>query len=437
MRRRDPRPVAGEDSVNFVRQKVHERCGLGLQPRREDSSHAEAILESDRNIALHKDEQKFRNLLESAPDAIVIMNSRGEIHFVNAQTEKLFGYKREELLGLAVEVLIPESRRAQHLPYRDEYLRSSRKRPMGQGLELWGRRKDGSLLPVEISLSLLETSEGTLITSVIRDVTEHRRAEDRIRQLNTELNQRLTDLSVVNKELESFSYSVSHDLRAPLRHIDGFARILKEEHPAVLSDDAHRYLDRVLQASNRMGQLVDDLLNLSKIGRKELVRQRTKLGDLLRQVMTELPGEATSRNIEWQIDPLPEMDCDPGLVKLVFSNLLANAVKFTRLQQHAMIDVGAREMNGTTTFYVRDNGVGFDPRYADKLFGAFQRLHREEQFEGTGVGLATVQRVIHRHGGKVWAESEPDCGATFFFTLGPQMSPAILNDTLEVKHGKV
>lgn len=405
MRRRDPRPVAGEDSVNFVRQKVHERCGLGLQPRREDSSHAEAILESDRNIALHKDEQKFRNLLESAPDAIVIMNSRGEIHFVNAQTEKLFGYKREELLGLAVEVLIPESRRAQHLPYRDEYLRSSRKRPMGQGLELWGRRKDGSLLPVEISLSLLETSEGTLITSVIRDVTEHRRAEDRIRQLNTELNQRLTDLSVVNKELESFSYSVSHDLRAPLRHIDGFARILKEEHAAVLSDDAHRYLDRVLQASNRMGQLVDDLLNLSKIGRKELVRQRTKLGDLLRQVMTELPVESTSRNIEWRIDPLPEMDCDPGLVKLVLSNLLANAVKFTRLQQHAMIDVGAREMNGTTTFYVRDNGVGFDPRYADKLFGAFQRLHREEQFEGTGVGLATVQRVIHRHGGKVWAES--------------------------------
>jgi PAS domain S-box-containing protein len=403
----------------------------------EDSSHAEAILESDRNIALHKDEQKFRNLLESAPDAIVIMNSRGEIHLVNAQTEKLFGYKREELLGLAVEVLIPESRRAQHLPYRDEYLCSSRKRPMGQGLELWGRRKDGSLLPVEISLSLLETSEGTLITSVIRDVTEHRRAEDRVRQLNTELNQRLTDLSVVNKELESFSYSVSHDLRAPLRHIDGFARILKEEHAAVLSDDAHRYLDRVLQASNRMGQLVDDLLNLSKIGRKELVRQRTKLGDLLRQVMTELPAEATSRNIEWRIDPLPEMDCDAGLVKLVLSNLLSNAVKFTRLQQHAMIDVGTREMNGKTAFYVRDNGVGFDPRYADKLFGAFQRLHREEQFEGTGVGLATVQRVIHRHGGKVWAESEPDRGATFFFTLGPQMSPAILSDTLEVKLGKV
>jgi PAS domain S-box-containing protein len=423
--------------VNFVKQKAHERRELGLQPRTEDSSRPEAILEGNRDINSRKGEQKFRNLLESAPDAIVIMTSRGEIHLVNAQTEKLFGYKREELLGLAVEVLIPQSRRAQHLPYRDEHLRSLQERPTGQVLELWARRKDGTLFPVEISLSLLETSEGTLITSVIRDVSEHRRAEDKIRHLNMELNQRLSDLSVVNKELESFSYSVSHDLRAPLRHIDGFARILKEEHAAVLSDDAHRYLDRVLQASNRMGQLVDDLLNLSKIGRKELARQKTKLGDLLRQVMTELPAEATSRNIEWRIDPLPDMDCDPGLIKLVLSNLLANAVKFTRLQQHPVIEVGTDEMNGTPTFYVRDNGVGFDPRYADKLFGAFQRLHREEQFEGTGVGLATVQRVIHRHGGKVWAESEPDCGATFFFTLGPQVASAVTNDTLEVKLGKV
>lgn len=251
----------------------------------------------------------------------------------------------------------------------------------------------------------------------MRDVTLRHRSEEQIRKLNIELNQKLTELRVVNLELESFSYSVSHDLRAPLRHIDGFTRILVDEHAAELSEMGKSYLDRVLKAVTQMGRLVDDLLNLAHIGRKEISRKKTPLGEVVRQAMAGLPQEKGREEIEWRIESLPEVNCDPGLLGLVFTNLLSNAVKFTRTRQAAVIEVGTRPTDGVDVFFVRDNGVGFDPQYADKLFRVFQRLHRQEEFEGTGVGLATVQRIIHRHGGEVWAKSELGRGTTFFFTL--------------------
>jgi PAS domain S-box-containing protein len=380
-----------------------------------------SILESNRDITRRKqEEEKFRNLLESAPDAMVVVNDKGKIELVNAQTEKLFGYGRAELLGRPVEILIPQRFQRRHVGHRQEYVHSPHARLMGAGLELHGRRKDGTEFPVEISLSPLQTGEGTLVSSAIRNVTDRRQAEEHILKLNLQLSDRLAELSGVNKELEAFSYSVSHDLRAPLRHIDGFARILKEEHAAEMSAEGLRYLDRVLQAANHMGHLVDDLLNLARIGRREIVRQTVDPNIAVRQAVADLSPETPKRGIDWRIEPLPEVDCDSGLLKLVFSNLLSNAVKFTRYRRHAVIEVGTRQVNGALAFFVRDNGVGFDPKYADKLFGVFQRLHRQEDFEGTGIGLATVQRIVHRHGGGIWAESEPDKGATFFFTLGPQ-----------------
>jgi PAS domain S-box-containing protein len=381
-----------------------------------------SILESNRDITQRKkEEEKFRNLLEAAPDAMVIVDSRGRIQLVNAQTERLFGYTRGELSGQRVEMLIPSRYQGSHVASREEYGRSPHSRAMGAGLELYGRHKDGSEIPVEVSLSPLQTEEGTLISSAIRDVSTRRRAEEEIRKLNSELNQKVAELSTANRELESFSYSVSHDLRAPLRHIDGFARILKEEHASQLSEEGIRYLDRVLQAANHMGQLVDDLLNLARIGRKEMARQRVQLGELVREAMADLPPEVSARQTEWRIEPLAEVDCDPGLVKLVLVNLLSNAVKFTKDRQPAVIEVGTRETEKGKAFMVRDNGVGFDPKYADKLFGVFQRLHRQEDFAGTGIGLATVQRIVHRHGGEVWAESSPGKGAAFFFTLEPRV----------------
>lgn len=384
--------------------------------RRDSDGNPEAILESNRDITQRvRDEKRFREFLESAPDAIVIVDRNGCIQLVNAQAEKLFGYSREELTGQPVEKLMPQRFHETHLKYRDEYSQSPRARAMGVGLELYGLRKDGSEFPIEISLSPLHTAKGVLVSSAIRDVTERRRADENIRRLNVELKQRIVEISAVNAELETFSYSVSHDLRAPLRHIDGFARILQEEHATELSEDGRRQLDRILTAVTHMGRLVDDLLNLARIGRTEIVRQRANLDEIVRQVIVEL--RADGGEIEWRVEPLPEVEGDPGLLKLVFFNLLANAAKFSRTRQHPLIEVGTSGAPEAPVFFVRDNGVGFDPQYADKLFGVFQRLHRQEEFEGTGIGLATVQRIIRRHGGEIRAEAALDRGATFFFTL--------------------
>ena len=382
-------------------------------------------------------EERFRGLLEAAPDAMVVVNQNGEIVLLNVQAEKHFGYRRDELLGQRVKSIIPAGFGECLIDAGAQTPAGALTQPIDTKIELIGWRKDGSSFPIEIMLSPLESPEGILVIAAIRDVTRRWRDEDQIRNLNSELSLRVSDLAAVNRELEAFSYSVSHDLRAPLRHIDGFTRILKEDYAQGLPTIAISYLDRVLKAVNHMGQLVDDLLNLGRIGRTDLTRKKVKLNDLVQQALEELPPRTEECNINWLVATLPEVDCDPGLIKLVFSNLLANAVKFTRKRQTPSIEVGTQLSNGVATFFVRDNGVGFNPKYADKLFGVFQRLHSQEEFEGTGVGLATVQRIIARHGGVIWAESQPDKGATFFFTLEALPDPAGPNRRGEVLLARV
>jgi signal transduction histidine kinase len=245
-----------------------------------------------------------------------------------------------------------------------------------------------------------------------------RESSEQLRLANAALEQRRSDLAAANKELEAFTYSVSHDLRAPLRHIDGFSKLLLEEHGPELSDQARHYLSRVRDGARRMGQLVDDLLSLSRVGRQEVRWQIVGLSSLVEEVRCDLKPETEGRQIDWRISSLPFVECDPALMKQVFANLLSNAVKFTRPRERAVIEVGTMTRNGQPVVFVRDNGVGFSMKYADKLFGIFQRLHRQEDFEGTGVGLATVQRIIHKHGGRVWAEGALDKGATFYFVFG-------------------
>jgi polar amino acid transport system substrate-binding protein len=234
----------------------------------------------------------------------------------------------------------------------------------------------------------------------------------------TETSRVNAELAASVKELEAFTYSVSHDLRAPLRHISGFSKILSEEFGPNLPDDAQRHLQRIQDGTRRMGQLVDDLLNLARVGRRDLTLRVSGLKSVVDEVIVELAPEYGNRQIEWKIGDLPFVQCDPGLMKQVFQNLISNALKFTRPRSHAVIEVGQKGQDGAAVVFVRDNGVGFNMKYADKLFGVFQRLHRVEDFEGTGVGLATVQRIIQKHGGRIWAEAELDKGATFFFTLG-------------------
>lgn len=237
-------------------------------------------------------------------------------------------------------------------------------------------------------------------------------------ELEKRVEERTAELAATNKELEAFTYSVSHDLRSPLRHIDGFSQLLVEEHGAELSEPARGYLGKVRGGAQQMGQLIDDLLAFSRVGRRELHVHITGLNSLVEEVRRELGEAGDQRQIEWRIEQLPFVECDPALMKQVFVNLLSNAVKFTRPRNPARIEVGQCQWKGQPAIYVRDNGVGFSMKYADKLFGVFQRFHRQEDFEGTGVGLATVQRIIHKHGGHVWAEAKLDKGTTFYFSLG-------------------
>jgi light-regulated signal transduction histidine kinase (bacteriophytochrome) len=237
-------------------------------------------------------------------------------------------------------------------------------------------------------------------------------------ELEQRVDKRTAELAATVKELEGFSYSVAHDLRAPLRHIDGFSKILLEDYGGEMKEEAGELLGRVRESAQHMGTLIDELLNFSRLGRQEPRRQITGLSSIVEEVRAGLRAEGDGRTIDWRIARLPYADCDPALMKQVFSNLLSNAVKYTRPREQAVIEVGQLTNDGETAIFVRDNGVGFDMKYAGKLFGVFQRLHRPEDFEGTGVGLALVQKIIQKHGGRIWVEAELDRGATFYFTLG-------------------
>lgn len=487
-------------------------------------------------------EARFRSLVESAPDAIIIVNGEGHIVLVNTQAELWFGYTRAELLNQPVELLIPEYLRIAHQGYTQAYTQNPVVRPMGVACDLHGRRKDGSELPIEVTLSPLKIGLDLFIISIIRDITARKRSEQlqrevqakyqdlvnnlrigvyrhtsesgcflevnpaivtmfeaesaeqlqkhsivdlcrdagcwevfmdkikqqgfvdneeiplvtlkhrefsasvtaamktdssgntyydgiiediserketdrRIQQLNTALRERAMVLESVNHELEAFSYSVSHDLRAPLRAVDGFSRILLDEYADRLDDTGRDRLRRVRTAAQRMATLIDDLLKLSRITRSELKREDIDLSALAVEVIDELRNQEPNRVVQCTIQPGLIVWGDARLLRIVLDNLLGNAWKFTSKQPEAQIEFGMQMQDDEPVYFVRDNGAGFDMAYAEKLFGAFQRLHDTNEFSGTGIGLATAQRIIHKHGGRIWAESKVEQGAIFYFTL--------------------
>lgn len=490
-------------------------------------------------------EAKFKAILESAPDAMIIVDRSATIQLVNAQAEMLFGYAREELYQHSVEMLMPERYRNRHFEHSMNYFVESKSRPMGRGAELFGLRKDGTEFPVEISLSPFETANGILVSASIRDISERKRAEqtlhqsnaflsslienipnmifvkdaeslrfvrfnkageellgysrdeligkndydffpeeeanfftakDRvvlenkclvdipeeeihtkqhgvrilhtmkipvadeagtpryllgiseditaskeaereIRRLNEDLISHTAQLEVTNRELESFSYSVSHDLRAPLRAIDGFAKMLQEDYASTLDEKGARWLTVIRSNSGRMGQLIDDLLAFSRLGRKPIDVSRFDMNDLVREAIDELDADIAPHRGEIHVAPLGSAVGDRALIKQVWLNLIGNALKYSGTRPQPVIEIFVDQKQNERIYGIKDNGVGFDMQYHGKLFGVFERLHTADEFAGTGVGLAIVQRIVVRHGGRIWAEGEVNKGATFYFTL--------------------
>jgi two-component system sensor histidine kinase/response regulator len=263
---------------------------------------------------------------------------------------------------------------------------------------------------------------GGVLPRAIRYAIEREKSEQQIRRFNEELEERVrartAELEAANQELEAFSSSVSHDLRGPLHLIDGFSTILEETHGSLLNPEGRKCLERIHKGVLEMASIIESLLNLSRLGRRQLKMQPTSLNEVVALVLADLKAEIHDRQIVWKVGDLPLVECDQGLIKQVLINLIGNSVKYTRPRDVAVIEIGQTTVDGEQVVFVRDNGAGFDMKYADKLFGAFQRLHRHEDFEGTGVGLATVRRIVQRHGGRIWAKAELDKGATFYFTLG-------------------
>jgi PAS domain S-box-containing protein len=363
--------------------------------------------------SLRTSEARYRLLVEEAPLGIVTFNVEALIEQVNPAACALLGYQADELIGLHPLPLIDSSYHA----ITEEIIA-----PLEAGetmrMEQLLIRKDGSRLPVMGSSRQMPDGRYQFI---FQDISERRKAEEANKELNEQLDQRVrertAELLTANKELESFSYSVSHDLRAPLRAINGFSNLLISDYADKLPSEALEYLDKVRENANKMASLIDDLLTFSRLGRNPLKKRRVDLRGLVVQVIEDLHTETEDRQIKWTIGELPVCHADPALLKQVYANLIGNALKYTRPRNPAVIEIGSRLLRGQLVFHVRDNGVGFDMRYAENLFGVFQRLHTEEEFEGTGIGLAIVQRIVNRHGGRIWAEAEVGEGATFYFTL--------------------
>ncbi len=369
----------------------------------------EAILEDRRHTeeTLRRLQGMHEDIAQSLAEGIVLEEARGSLTYVNPAAASLLGYSQEELIGRPWTAIVPPDQ--QHL-----VLQADERRSKGEvdRYEIEVVRKDGVRVPVLVSGGpRYEDGEFVGTLAVLTDITERKRAEEEIRL-------RTTQLEAANRELEAFTYSVSHDLRAPLRAMDGFSKILLEEYAHALPDKGAHLLRRIRENAEQMGRLIDDLLSLSRLNRAPLAKREINLADVAHDAYETVSHEREGRRVQFLVGELPSCWADPGLLKQVFVNLLANALKFTRARDVARVEVGCRRVDGECICYVKDNGVGFDMRYADKLFGVFQRLHRAEDYEGTGVGLAVIQRIIHRHGGRVWAEAEVDKGATFHFTLG-------------------
>jgi PAS domain S-box-containing protein len=386
------------------------------------------------NESLLESEQRLASVIGSAMDAVIAIDDQQCVTLFNGAAEAMFGYRAVEMVGHPLEQLIPRRYRSGHAQHIEGFGRArTTRRRMGQLGRVYGLRRDGTEFPVEASISQTEVAGAKVYTVILRDITERLRAEEEILRLNAQLERRVeertAELQAANQELESFGYTVAHDLRAPLRAMEGFSQALIEDYGERVDGEARIYLNQIIRGSEHLGELIDGLLQLSRSVRGELRRDRVDLSALAEEILAELARVEPSRKVSWQVERGLTVRADDRMMEVVMRNLLGNAWKYTVTARTAQIRVYASDEGAQRVFHVADNGVGFDMAHSVKLFQPFQRLHRQDEFPGIGIGLATVQRILHRHGGQIQATSAPGQGAEFSFWL-----PRSLDDSVGMAH---
>jgi PAS domain S-box-containing protein len=414
-----------EEAKKDLEKRVEERTGELTRTNKE--LEAEIAERKQAEDSLRKSEERYHSLIEKVQTAIVVHDGQGRIMTGNPMAQRLLGLSEDQLLGR--ELIDPEW----HFLRTDGSLLPVEEYPVsmvldtGQPLRNYMAgihqpdRDNVIWVMVNAEPEIDDAGKIARIIASFIDITEQKQAEEEIRRLNLDLEKRVADrtaqLEATNKELKAFAYTVSHDLRAPLRHIEGFIQLLNETSGNKLDSQSLKYISIITDSTRKMGELINDLLSFSRMGRQEMNFIEVDLDALTHDVIKGLAPDLEGRKIQWQIEEMPVVNGDSSMLRVVMTNLLANAVKFTRPKEEAVIETGFERREGETVVFVRDNGVGFDQKNEDKIFDVFQRSHRVDDFEGTGVGLAIVQRIIHRHGGRVWAEGETGLGAVFYFTL--------------------
>lgn len=376
--------------------------------------------------ALKKAEEKFRRLLEFAPDATVIVDREGKIVLVNSQAEKTFGYRPGELTGQLVEVLIPPRLQSNHARYRDSYMSDPRVRPMSAGVEFFALRKNGEEIRVEISLSPFHTEEGLWVISAIRDITERKKLQLALQKAKDELEirveERTAELSRSNQELDQFAYVASHDLQQPLRMVASYVQLLQRRLADKLGPDEREFIHYAVDGTSRMKRLIDDLLTFSRVGTHGKLLAPTSSEQVFCQTLKHLEVAIQECGAEISHEELPIVLADETQLGQLFQNLLENALKY-RSTRSPKIHVWAERAGPRWVFSVRDNGIGIDSQYFDRIFVMFQRLHGKNEYSGTGLGLAVCKKVVERHGGRIWVESKVGEGSIFRFTIPGQEHP--------------